>query len=718
MPRFQFRLSSVLLCSICVLGSGAAGLQGAIPIYFDAPPTFLTGGPVTAVATGDFTRNGALDLAAISIDANTVSIFRGVGDGTFRAGPVYTLPNQPAAIAVGDFNHDGRLDLAITCSDGNAGTLSILLGDGDGLFQRAVNYPLGRQPATIAIGDFNHDGNPDLAIIDVSGAERVYIMLGERDGTFKAGATYGTGFYPSDIVTADFNGDGNLDLAVADGGYDRDGQGVTIILGKGDGTFERPTEIQAGNSPAGLAVADFNGDGKLDLAVTDFDQPGTGPYNAMSILLGNGDGTFQKPATIYVPGPNPDYVAAVDFNNDGLADLVVSTGKGVALLLGKGDGSFETPVSLTGIEGDFALGDFNGDGQLDLAMASGGLTVLVQQSDGGFPHDTNIYAGSSLYSIAAADFNGDGLADLVAADLNSPSVGVLLGNGDGTFQPATYYGAPKGASVWVADVNGDGKPDLLVCGSAVEVRLGNGQGQFGPALVVPVARGGCALGDFNLDGKLDLAVGTASGLAILLGNGNGTFQSPMVVPGVTDTGALAVGDFNGDGKPDIAAAMVHAASVSILFGNGDGTFQSPAGYGVGDYPYSLAVAHFTDSGRDDLAVANYGNPFAYGSVSVLLNKGDGTFWPAVDYGVGAGPYFVAAGRFTSGGWTDIVLANAWSNAISILAGNGDGTFQPPAAFSVPAQPYGLAIGDFNGDGNNDLAVADRYGVSLLMNTTR
>jgi hypothetical protein len=671
---------------------------------------------------GDFNGDGKPDLAVTTNDTNTVSIFLGKGDGTFRTPVNYPVGTGPGALAVGDFNHDGKLDLAVSTSTGTSGAISILLGNGDGTFRPAVNYPLGRSPGSIAIGDFNHDGNPDLAIVDGSGLDVVYILLGTREGTFQLAGTYGVGYYPSCVVAADFNGDGNLDLAVADSGYDHDGQGVSIILGNGDGTFQQPTQIPAGSSPSFLAVADLNGDGKLDLAVADFDSPGPGPENVISLLLGNGDGTFQPPTTLFVTGAYPYFLAAVDFNHDGNTDLVVNTLKGISLLLGKGDGTFQMPVNITSISGYFALADFNGDGELDLAIANGGLTVLLREADGSFPRDVSFYAGGELYSIASGDFNGDGHSDLVAAGFYARSIAIFLGNGDGTFQPPVFYHAPNAATVAVADLNGDGNQDLVICSGSIIVMLGNGHGQFGPPLVTPAPNAHFfAVGDFNQDGKPDVAVSTSAGLVILLGNGDGTFQPPIQIPGVTDAGSLAVGDFNHDGKPDLAVAIpsYFSPSILILFGNGDGSFRPPVSYAAGDDPISVAVGDFSGPQSQDLTVANYGPPAPqYSTVSILLNNGDGTFQPAVNYLVGEAPQFVAVGDFNASGKADVAVANHWSNAVSILPGNGDGTFQAPVSYYVPSEPDALVIGNFNSHGKRDLAVADTLGVTLLSNTTR
>jgi hypothetical protein len=273
--------------------------------------------------------------------------------------------------------------------------------------------------------------------------------------------------------------------------------------------------------------------------------------------------------------------------------------------------------------------------------------------------------------------------------------------------------------VTVADINGDGNLDLIICAESITVMLGNGQGQFTTVSVttVPYALF-VAVGDFNLDGKPDLAVSTQAGLVILPGNGDGTFGPPLPVPAGTDTGAVAVGDFNHDGKPDLAVAIEHSASLSILFGNGDGSFQPPVSYGVGGYPSSVVVGPFSAAQSQDLAVANYGSPFQYGTVSVLLDDGTGTFQPAVDSLLGAAPQFVAVGDFNADGKADLAVADLWSDAISILTGNGDGTFQAPLSYDVPRQPYALVIGAFSGAGTSDLAVADLVGVTLLTNTTR
>jgi hypothetical protein len=274
----------------------------------------------------------------------------------------YGAGSNPSSVAVGDFRGDGKLDLVVANDGSN--NVSILLGNGDGTFQAAVNYGVGSgsAPTSVAVGDFNGDGKLDLAVANEL-SNNVSILLGNGDGTFQAAVNYGAGSTLFAVAVGDFNGDGKLDLAVADAVSDY----VSVLLGNGDGTFKTAVQYVAGLEPIAVAVADFNGDGKLDLAVANDEG------NSVSILLGKGNGTFQA-AVNYGTG-TPGSVAVGDFNGDGKLDLVVVGGVNsdnvsvVALLLGNGDGTFQAAVNYgTGADTSVAVGDFNGDGRLDRAF--------------------------------------------------------------------------------------------------------------------------------------------------------------------------------------------------------------------------------------------------------------------------------------------------------------------------------------------------------------
>src|SRR6266567_2696361 len=310
--------------------------------------------------------------------------------------------NGPSGIAVGDFNGDGKLDLAVVnFGDWN---VYVLLGNGDGTFQAARSLPIGTHPALVAVGDFNGDGKPDLAISSV-GDNTVSVLLGNGDGTFLAPQVTPVGLNPWYFAVGDFNGDGKLDLAVADYGCPLDctsspSNTVTVLLGNGNGTFLPGPSLTVGNGPAGVAVGDFNGDGRQDLAVANVND------NTLSVLLGNGDGTFQAPHTFADPGmTHPYFVAIGDFNRDGKQDLVVTNHlfATVSVLLGNGDGTFQAAQ--------------------DFAVDNDPVYVTVN------------------------DFNGDAAPDLAVANLHAIAISVLLGNaGTGSTVVATPTFSPGGGT--------------------------------------------------------------------------------------------------------------------------------------------------------------------------------------------------------------------------------------------------------------------------------
>ena len=250
-------------------------------------------------ATGDLNNDGEIDVAVSNSDG-TLSVLLGRGDGTFRPERTYkTDPNgTPYAIAIGDFNGDGNPDLVVTNSvAGSSDTVSILLGNGDGSFQNQQTYSVGFGGQAVAVGDFNNDGNTDLAVAN-NRDNTVSLLLGNGDGTFQSQITYPVGNQPSSISTADFNLDGNADLVVTNSGD----ASVSVIMGNGDGTFQPQVTYATGNYPVGVAVGDFNGDGNADLAVVNGDD------STVSVLLGNGEGTF-RPQVTYATGNYPVGVA-------------------------------------------------------------------------------------------------------------------------------------------------------------------------------------------------------------------------------------------------------------------------------------------------------------------------------------------------------------------------------------------------------------------------
>ena len=710
---------------------------------FMAGHYYAVEGGSDSVAVGDFSGDGKLDIAVANRYTNSVKILLGNGDGTFQTAANYAVGSSPESVTVGDFNGDGKLDLAVANSYSN--NVSILLGNGNGgTFQTAVNYAVGFSPYSVTVGDFNADGKLDLAVANYpsyysQSNSNVSILFGNGDGTFQDGVNCAFGRNPTSVAVGDFNGDGKPDLAVANCGYNANlgyYQGVSILLGNGDGTFQTAVNYAVGSDPESVTVGDFNGDGKLDLAVAN--------GNGVSILLGNGDGTFQN-AVNYPVGFSPNSVTVGDFNADGKLDLAVAgygdnNSVSVSILLGNGDGSFQAAVNyavgnyyFSSYPISVTVGDFNADGKLDLAVAiylDYNVSILLGNGDGTFQPD-NYAVGTQPNSVTVGDFNGDGKLDLAVANYGSNTVSILLGNGDGTFQTAVNYAVYSSPpSVAVGDFNGDGKLDLAVANydsDSVSILLGNGDGTFQTAVNYAVGSGpiSVTVGDFNADGKLDLAVANedSNDVSILLGNGDGTFQNAGNYAVGSSPNSVTVGDFNGDGKLDLAVANYDSNNVSILRGNGDGTFQTAVNYAVGSKPRSVTVGDFNADGNLDLAVANVDSGNNY--VSILLGNGDGTFQNAGNYAVGSSgnsvtvPYSVTVGDFNADGKLDLAVANYCSANVSILLGNGNGTFQTAVNYGVGFNPVSVTVGDFNGDGKLDLAVANSTSnnVSILLNTT-
>ena len=704
---------------------------------FQPVGTYDSGGyNAFSVAVEDVNGDGKRDLVVANVCATSncstggaVSVLLGNGDGTFQAALSYASGGQDAySVAVEDVNGDHKPDLLVAnyCADANCstdGSVGVLLGNGDGTFRAAVTYHSGGfHTVSVTVGDVNADGKPDLVVGSSCassgncGNGSVGVLLGNGNGTFQAAVSYSSGGYEAQsVAVADVNGDRKLDLLVANticAPNDCATGSVGVLLGNGDGTFQPVLTYDSGGfSAESVAVADVNGDGEPDLLVANTcvgDGGSDCETGSVGVLLGNGDGTFQAAISYNSAGTGAASVAVRDVNGDGKPDLFVANACGnngddgcigsLGVLLGNGNGTFRAAVNYAsgGYQHDsVAVKDVDRDGKPDLVVASlcdnigncnGVVGVLLGNGDGTFrPVVTYDSGGYEAQSVAVADVNGDGKPDLVVANVcassnctNEGVVGVLLGNGDGTFQAAMSYGSggQDAESVAVADVDGDGKPDLVVA---------NGDGSVG----------------------------------VLSGNGDGTFQTVMSYgSGGTSARSVAVADLNGDRKPDIVVAN-HCAdsncvngSVGVLLGNGDGTFQAAVSYSSGGlYTDAVVLGDLNKDGKLDLVVASeYATTsVTTGAVGVLLGNGDGTFQAAVITSTPTplgGIRELGMADFDGDGKLD--LAVGAGNVL--LLGNGDGTFQTPIVLGAGGP--GIAAGDFNLDGKPDLAVG---GVTVLRN---
>jgi hypothetical protein len=558
---------------------------GQVVIYLQEGGNFvLTGAPMTTpdssygicgLSAGDMTGDGKADVVTVNCDGgddNTVSVYVNSGDGTFATGVYYadaaSAGTSPAnlystAATIVDVNGDGKADIVL--SNGYGGDITILLGNGDGTVNTPnVGYATGGYPESPAlVADFNGDGLPDIMQID-SDYSFAYLQ-GYGDGTFRAAVDYygpiNDGSWPESITiaTGDFNGDGIKDFAV--GNCCSGAVGITIFLSRGDGSLKPGVNYGAGGDMEFVAIADFDGDGNLDVAATLWD---TG---SVQIFHGNGDGTFTVGASYSTGGEGSctGGLATSDFNHDQHVDIAVvnegcdEEGNNVAVLLNDGTGGFLSAVNyaVSNLTWQIAAGDINADGYADLLLPlwnTNQVAILLANSDnsGTFQAETdvNLANGGATYLgpefVTLGDFNGDGKLDFAVTidsyEGTDQGIVVALGNGDGTFQTPSLYSStqqnylnfdwPYPAFLQSADINGDGIPDLVYTNS------------------------------------------NYSTVGVLLGNGDGTFGTPNEYPAGGDAFGIAVADVNGDGALDVVTANDYSDAVTVLL-NAQGSAETP-----------------------------------------------------------------------------------------------------------------------------------------------
>jgi hypothetical protein len=588
---------------------------------FQPPQTFPAGAGVWSVAVADFNGDTRPDLAAANNVANTVAVLLGNGNGTFQAAQPFAT-SSPTAVVAGDFNRDGKADVATgsyRSSPAMGFYVSVLLGNGDGTLRTPQTLPVGFESWGISAGDFNGDGAPDLTVTNTF-STTVSVLLNAGDGTFPATPNYKVGRNPESIAVADFNQDGKLDQAVANAGSNT----VSILPGNGNGTFQTALTFNAGRGPTSIAMGDFNRDGKLDLVVSnygnaDYYAPPSFVATTVSVLLGNGDGTFQAPQP-FEAGSGPNAVIVGDFNSDGLQDLAVADygiypqrANTVSVLLGNGDGTFRAPQAFTVGNGAVGLviGDFNRDNKQDLAVANyvdNTVSVLLGNGLGSFQSAGVFAVGAAPWMLVVSDLNGDLMPDLAVSDHSSDVVSVLLGNGDGTFRPHVWFRTDRNPT-------------------------------------------GLALADLNGDGKADLAVANyfSTTISVLLGNGDGTFQASREFGAGLAPIFVAIADFNGDGKLDLASANYFEGSVSVLLAGAAGPPPK-----VATPAFSPAAGTYTGSVSVTISDATSGATIRYTT--------DGTT-PTTSSPIYTGPITVSQtttirAMATAGGMTDSAVASA------------------------------------------------------------
>jgi len=567
-------------------GNGSSVLAGQGDGSFPSEQVAIFPAAVTGGVFADVDNDGNLDFVTNS------GFYPGSSNGSFGNAVTFQVSDgenagavTPDAVAVADVNGDGKLD--VVTANGNWNTVSVFLNHGNRqLVQSGLSQWTGNNPVALTIADLNWDGKADLLVTNAAQSD-LDVLLGKGDGTFLSPTPgFGVGGSPTTrAVLADFYGDGNLDALVAD-----NSASVVLARGFGDGTFGTAFDsnivVAAGasntNGAISIASGDFNNDGIPDfVAGQSSSSPGTG----VIVFLGLSNGTLGK-GTVYAASDALGYVAVGDINGDGNADIVASnwaTGK-VEVLIGNGDGTFQAPVSVTlpGLSNGLVVADLNGDGWQDVAVAgkNSAVYVLLNNGSGSLAFAGTYALSGNGFELATADFNSDGKPDLAVAMTSTSRVAILMGNGDGTFASAPDYDTtlPSPYGIAAGDVNFDGNADLFVSSSSssqITVALGNGDGTFTSPGVYPAsissslvdaAPGEVTLADINQDGTMDVVYANAghSSIGILLGNGSGGFHSPIEFPVGGGALALTTADINSDGWPEVVTADSHFSGVSTL----------------------------------------------------------------------------------------------------------------------------------------------------------
>jgi hypothetical protein len=762
-------------------------------------------------AIGDFNGDGKPDVAVANFYSNTVTVLLGNGDGTFTFLDTFGTAPNPNALAVGDFNNDGKLD--IVTANSAYGSLTVLLGNGDGTFQGTeANLPTGYVPTSIAVGDFNHDGNADLAVTNQL-SSTVTIFVGDGTGNFTVSQSPATDTYPYSAAVGDFNGDGKQDLAVAN----YYGNDVTVLLGNGDGTFSAAASSPGtGVYPDWVVVGDFNGDGKQDLAVTN-QFSGT-----VTILLGDGKGDFAAPTVAgYAPpsvGANPGSVALADFNGDGKEDLAVTSygSNTVTFLFGKGDGSFQNPQSIADAGTPHSIGaaDLNGDGRTDVLTSNSGnaqvtsilnsltSTAATKPLAGiavpGFNTQNVVasYSGNTAYlasESSVAALAGSGVTTTTALSVQ-PSSNIATGETiqltatvapaqvDGVYAGATVAFVDNGSIIGTAQVSNSGLAvfnyTIASAGSHALFATYSGNGiafagsQSGTTTITAVARSSSTtvlafspaapvkgsvvtLTASVTSGGKPVLQGTVTfchefsanmcvvsyGTAPLTGGGKASIKT--VLPTGTD-GIQAA--FNGTALFASSFSSVAAVTVSgslpstttLALSGSPGNYTATATV-AGTFPPPMGTVSLVDTSNQNLPVAMlyptaFQSRFSQSTVlttgsfpgpvvtadfnndgradlvagdtsnylTVQLGNGNGTFTAKPSIATGQ-VVALAAGDFNGDGMQDLAVSTAGSNVVTILLGNGDGAFTAANGLPAGAVASSIVVGDFNGDGVPDLA---------------
>jgi hypothetical protein len=707
------------------VGGADAGAGGSLPVLaacnpdatpiLDGPlPIRIKSEPVASVA-GDWNIDGKLDLATANRDGS-VSVLFGRGDGSFASSITYPSslernlwPWSQASIAAGDLDGNGTLDLVLDQPLG----VTVFLGAVDGSFAPAATYPLRSALAGLALGDFNRDGQTDVAL-GSNDSKAVVVMLGKGDGTLGGGIKIILDDWVKHIAAGDLNHDGRLDiLALSE-------HETAVLLGDEQALFVKARPLEAQSYNGGMRLADFNADGDLDFVRSLGCGPPDGDASDIELWLGHGDGTFSEGRETNLFGICAGRLTVADVNRDGVPDVLPSP---ITVLFGQPGDRLAPLITNTRAGGGSLLGvgDWNGDGDPDLATASSDWVVVhLGNGDGSFGSSPVYATKSEPQALTLADLDADGALDVATTTAQfgrhggwgSSALNVIRGAGDGTFLGRVDYDTTQPTRKPTAvDLDRDGSLDMLSLThySNLCLQYGNGDASFAPEALWLAGNEveSFAVGDLNGDERPDvvMAIRDTPQLELFFGNSAGNFTPGGSIDLSVPAAAVALVDSNGDAKQDIVVTLPRAESIEVMLGHGDGNFAAGSRFPAGGGRGSVIAADLNADSKADLVAWN-----SY-ALSVLLGAGDGSFTKRFDF---EGPISeLAAADFNQDRHQDLIMVH--DGGITLLFGAGDGTFTCMTRY--PSAPMrGIGVGDLNHDRRTDLVTTTREGINVFLNT--
>lgn len=698
-----------------------AVLRGTPDGEFLEPLAFPVGDDPTDVSIADVDGDGTRDIVVVNLSTDNVTLLR-CHDGTWDTAALPFIVPGPTAVLAIDCDGDDRIDIVTANSDN---TLTVLKGDGRGNFRReSADLIGGEWPVDIGVADFDHDGLPDIAALNLLSAN-ITVFRGLGRGAFGPPLSCAATGNPTAFSAVDLDRDGHIDLAIA--GFF--GNTVSVLCGNGDGTFAEYQEAAAGDTPRGVVAVDVNDDSRIDLL--------TATARGLCVLLGNGDGSFATPREDDLGGGS-EAIATADLNHDGRLDVVALNNEHgrVSILFGIGDGSFVQSRSIQVGRGPkaVAVGDLDGDGDLDIVAANYGtakapastVSVAFGTRDGNFEEPVEFDVGKRPRAVALVDLDGNDTLEIVTANFLAGTVSVLWGDRGRTFERrAADMEVGRGPIALVAvDIDGRNGPDIVTLNETEEkvaVLFSKGDGSYtSPQKRDSVARpSAMSLGDLDHDETMDIVtVSDFSNRASIL-HGADDFRRETSIDIVGGPAALAIRDLDRDGRPDVVTANPRDNTVTILQGRGDGTFSVAGAYAPINRT-SQAVTldgRLTSGGKASLALDRAGKVILRSSAdaaSVAIRLVDSAESTSAIEAFDAGWVITPAGQAR--------MAAIGFRGENIFVGNPDltGVLRGSATLrarraDVPSGPRSILsrlarghapLTDLNGDGHGDIVVSN------------